>query len=62
MQNKIYSTTIGLSGTIEELISIFDSYTLDNFNEFYHSIMDKDLKEALREYFKKRMRNSMGVE
>jgi hypothetical protein len=60
--DKIYSTTIGLSGTIEELTSIFDTYTIDNFNEFYYSIMDKELKDALREYFKKRMRNSQGIE
>lgn len=62
MQNKIYSTTIGVSGTQEELIEIFDKYTLDEFSEFYHSIMDAELKSALREYFKKRMRNNIGVE
>jgi hypothetical protein len=62
LQNKIYSTTIGVSGTKDELIEIFDKYSLDEFSEFYHSIMDTDLKDTLREYFKKRMRNSMGLE
>lgn len=60
--DKIYHTHIGLSGSIEELKEIFNKYDISQFNEFYFSILDPELKDAFRDYFKQRMFEHLALD
>jgi len=46
---------------LAELTELLDKYDLNQVNELYHTF-DKPVKESLREYFLKRMKDHSGIE
>lgn len=62
MPEKVYQISEQLYGTLEQLQDIFDTYTLNQFNQIYYSLFDSELKEALRPYFRHRMFSHVGID
>lgn len=59
---KVYKCHNGLTGTLDELIEMFDKYNINEFNEFYFSIFDPELKAVLKPYYVQRMFKQIGLE